>query len=56
MRKLPALFILLLLLTTQTWAQDTAAVVARVIFIGDAGEIDPEQSTVISHNKGRLFG
>lgn len=55
MKRLPALFILLLLLTVQSWAQDSSSIVARVIFIGDAGEIDRDQSRVISHAAGQIL-
>lgn len=36
-------------------AQDSSSVVARIILIGDAGEIDPEQSRVISHAAGHTI-
>ncbi len=45
----------LLIFNTPAWAQDTLSIVARVIFIGDAGEIDQEQSGVISHAAGQII-
>jgi len=47
MRKLLSIF-LLSLLGPISWAQDSS-IVARIVFIGDAGDIDPQQSQVISH-------
>jgi predicted aconitase with swiveling domain len=36
-------------------AQVPSTVVSRVVFIGDAGEIDPEQSQVITHAAGQVL-
>ena len=55
MKKLPALIVLFYFIITRCLAQDTAAIVSRVIFIGDAGEIDREQSQVISHAAGQIL-
>lgn len=45
--------IFLLSLTGQ--AQDRSTIVSRLVFIGDAGEIDPEQSRLIAHAAGQVL-
>ena len=47
------LFVLVNCLTSV--AQDSSTLISRIIFIGDAGEIDPEQSQVISHAAGQIL-
>lgn len=54
MRKLLGICCIFLLSFTSK-AQDSSTVVSRLIFIGDAGEIDPEQSQVIGHAAGRIL-
>ena len=53
MRKLFSIF-LLSLLSCYGLAQDSN-LVSRIVFIGDAGEIDPQQSDVISHAAGQVL-
>jgi len=53
MRKLFSIF-LLSLLSCYGLAQDSN-LVSRIIFIGDAGEIDPQQSDVIRHAAGQVL-
>ncbi len=47
--------LLLLLLSIGSQAQDSAGVVSRIIFIGDAGEIDRKQSQMISHAASQVL-
>ncbi len=53
MRKFFTLILLLINLLTLT-AQDIP-LISRIIFIGDAGEIDPEQSKVIAHAAAQVL-
>jgi predicted aconitase with swiveling domain len=46
----------LFLVSVSSRAQDKQpSITARVIFIGDAGEIDPEQSQIINHAAGQIL-
>jgi hypothetical protein len=55
MRQFKAFFILLFFVALQSRAQDNIKILSRVIFIGDAGEIDQEQSEVINHAASQIL-